>query len=147
MQHANLTSERLRRHRWLSAVATAALIANAAMPITHASADDSATASPIKHVIIIIGENRTFDHVFATYKPVSGEKVLNLLSRESSRRTGHRAPTTARPCNIGRTISTSYQLNPPKTPYVVLPPALVGGPSVPYVCAASGYAGVTCVRE
>ena len=30
---------------------------------------DNDTKTPIKHVIIIIGENRTFDHVFATYKP------------------------------------------------------------------------------
>jgi len=27
------------------------------------------TQTPIQHVIVIIGENRTFDHVFATYKP------------------------------------------------------------------------------
>lgn len=26
------------------------------------------TATPIKHVIVIIGENRTFDHVYATYR-------------------------------------------------------------------------------
>ena len=38
------------------------------------------TASPIKHVIVIIGENRSFDHVFATYKPKDGEVVWNLLS-------------------------------------------------------------------
>ena len=25
--------------------------------------------TPIKHVIVIIGENRSFDHVFATYVP------------------------------------------------------------------------------
>ncbi len=25
--------------------------------------------SPIKHVIVIVGENRSFDHIFATYKP------------------------------------------------------------------------------
>jgi phospholipase C len=31
-------------------------------------------------VIVLIGENRTFDHVFATYKPKSGDKVKNLLS-------------------------------------------------------------------
>jgi hypothetical protein len=30
-----------------------------------ASAAESPTATPIKHVIIIIGENRTFDHIFA----------------------------------------------------------------------------------
>ncbi len=27
------------------------------------------TATPIKHVIIIVGENRSFDHLFATYVP------------------------------------------------------------------------------
>jgi len=50
-----------------------------------ARADDSIeqmrTASPIKHVIIIVGENRSFDHLFATYRPKSDdEHVLNLLS-------------------------------------------------------------------
>ena len=40
-----------------------------------------AARTPIKHVIIIVGENRSFDHIFATYKPVTGEKVDNLLSK------------------------------------------------------------------
>ncbi|MGA2420751.1 MAG: alkaline phosphatase family protein [Candidatus Acidiferrum sp.] len=39
------------------------------------------TRTPIKHVIVIIGENRSFDHVFATYKPKNGETVWNLLSK------------------------------------------------------------------
>ena len=40
------------------------------------------TASPIKHVIIIVGENRSFDHLFATYVPKSrDERVLNLFVR------------------------------------------------------------------
>ena len=43
---------------------------------------DSRTNSPIKHVIVIIGENRSFDHVFATYVPKkAGEHVDNLLSK------------------------------------------------------------------
>ena len=43
--------------------------------------NEGKTATPIKHVIVIIGENRTFDHLFATYKPVNKrESVLNLLS-------------------------------------------------------------------
>jgi phospholipase C len=48
----------------------------------HVANDDrsSVTRTPIKHVILIIGENRTFDHVFATYTPPSGQTVLNLLS-------------------------------------------------------------------
>ncbi|HEY6248333.1 MAG TPA: alkaline phosphatase family protein [Candidatus Angelobacter sp.] len=39
-----------------------------------------ATATPIKHVIVLIGENRTFDHLFATYVSPSGDSVKNLLS-------------------------------------------------------------------
>jgi phospholipase C len=42
---------------------------------------DKDTASPIRHVIVIIGENRSFDHVFATYTARTGQHVSNLLSR------------------------------------------------------------------
>src|SRR5438270_10889161 len=42
--------------------------------------ESSKTRTPIKHVIVLIGENRTFDHVFATYKPKSNDSVKNLLS-------------------------------------------------------------------
>jgi phospholipase C len=40
------------------------------------------TASPIKHVIILIGENRGLDHTFGVYKP-KGEKqtISNILSK------------------------------------------------------------------
>ena len=40
-----------------------------------------ATLSPIKHLIVIIGENHTFDNVFATYKAPHGQHVDNLLSK------------------------------------------------------------------
>src|SRR5262245_65506839 len=39
------------------------------------------TATPIKHVIVLIGENWTFDSIFATYQPKDGQAVGNLLSR------------------------------------------------------------------
>src|SRR5262252_7394959 len=45
-----------------------------------AGADRQKTATPIKHVVVLIGENRTFDHVFATYVPRSRDSVSNLLS-------------------------------------------------------------------
>jgi phospholipase C len=58
------------------------------------------TASPIKHVIIIVGENRSFDHVFATYVPQHPlEGIHNLLSEEIVTATG--AP--------GRSFSKAYQ--------------------------------------
>jgi phospholipase C len=37
--------------------------------------------TPIEHVIVLVGENRTFDNLFATWQPRSGASVWNLLSR------------------------------------------------------------------
>jgi len=51
-----------------------------------------ATTTPIKHVIVIIGENRTFDHVYATYKPKEGETVSNLLSKGIVKANGKPGP-------------------------------------------------------
>ncbi|WP_250456119.1 alkaline phosphatase family protein [Caballeronia sp. ATUFL_M2_KS44] len=53
-------------------------LASSQSPMPDASMD---TASPIKHVIVIVGENRTFDHVFGVYKPRHGQSVSNLLSK------------------------------------------------------------------
>jgi phospholipase C len=55
------------------------------------------TASPIKHVIIIVGENRSFDHLFATYVPKNrDERVLNLLSQGIINANGSPGPNFAR---------------------------------------------------
>lgn len=35
----------------------------------------------IEHVIVIVGENRTFDNLFATYRPSKGQSISNLLSK------------------------------------------------------------------
>jgi len=43
--------------------------------------EEGQTRTPIKHLIVLIGENRTFDHVFATYVPKSKDSVSNLLSK------------------------------------------------------------------
>jgi len=63
--------------------ATLTSFANPAPARTPESGDDDhrqKTETPIKHVIVLIGENRTFDHLFATYVPRSSDSVLNLLS-------------------------------------------------------------------
>ena len=57
--------------------------------------DHSGTLTPIKHVIVLIGENRTFDHVFATYKPRHGQSVTNLLSRGIINADGSPGPNAA----------------------------------------------------
>jgi len=44
------------------------------------AADSHAPTTPIKHLIVVVGENRSFDHLFATYQPVAGQNVFNLRS-------------------------------------------------------------------
>jgi phospholipase C len=77
MKTATLRTAEFRRNL-LACVAAGVLASNSIAPALAATS----TTTPIKHVIVIIGENRTFDHIFATYKPVNnGEKVWNLLSQ------------------------------------------------------------------
>ena len=90
------------------------------------------TESPIKHVIVLIGENRTFDHIFATYKPKKGEKVDNLLSKEIIDADGTPGPnySLAEQYSAQDTSSQGYQVSPmDKAVYSVLPAPLVGGPT------------------
>ena len=88
---------------------------------------DLVTHTPIKHVIIIIGENRTFDNVFATYAPKPGETVWNLLSEKIVNADGTPGPSysTAKQ-SIGSGFG-AYKLAPSKTPYVTLPTFHAGG--------------------
>jgi len=45
-------------------------------------ADKIKTASPLKHVIILIGENRGLDHTFGVYKPKGKKQTIsNILSK------------------------------------------------------------------
>ena len=37
--------------------------------------------TPIEHVIVLVGENRSFDNLYATYRPGKGQTIWNLLSR------------------------------------------------------------------
>src|SRR5262245_60193583 len=39
------------------------------------------TETKIKHVIFIIGENRSYDNIYGTYQPKNGQKIWNLLSQ------------------------------------------------------------------
>ena len=96
---------------------------------------DLNTKTPIKHVIVIIGENRTFDHIFATYKPGKGESVDNLLSKNIINEDGSPGPNYSFAVQNTAIDSHSdkYQVSPTdKSLYNTLPPPLVGGPKTPY---------------
>jgi phospholipase C len=118
-----------------------ALMANLGTPLP-ASAEDGhrhSTATPIKHVIVIIGENRTFDHVFATYKPRRHESVSNLLSKGIVNENGTPGPNFSLASQSTASDTSVYQLSPSgNTPYAVLPPVLAGGYSTaPFPDAAT----------
>ena len=105
------------------------------------------TVTPIKHVIIVIGENRGFDHIFATYKPVHKiERVLNLLSKKIVNADGSPGPNYRDALQYQASDTTLYQLAPAKVPYVTLPAPLTSGPSTPFVCQGLGITtGTSCV--
>src|SRR3984885_7694590 len=98
---------------------------------------DNDTATPIKHVIVIVGENRSFDHVFATYVPKKGQQVWNLLSEGIVKADGTPGTnfTKFEQLAANDTSSDGYLLDPPTNtfPSSHLPAPLVGGPTDSYV--------------
>jgi phospholipase C len=116
-------------------------MANLGTPLPAAAEDGHrhSTATPIKHVIVIIGENRTFDHVFATYKPRRHESVSNLLSKGIVNEDGTPGPNFSQASQSTASDTSVYELSPSgNTPYAVLPPVLAGGYSTaPFPDAAT----------
>src|SRR6202041_1672712 len=95
------------------------------------------TATPIKHVIVIIGENRSFDHVFATYVPRRGQTVHNLLSEGIIELDANKNAVPGPSFRKAQQLSASdlgtqdgFLLSPPKQefPGDTLPAPQVGGP-------------------
>ncbi len=131
----------------------AALLSTMANLLAPPPAAAENTTTPIKHVIIIIGENRTFDHIFATYKPKRGESVDNLLSKGIIKSDGTPGPFyflagQRSACDLGKGASCpntgetelngeKFSLNPhSQALFNTLPAPLTGGP--PDVCKNNG---------
>jgi phospholipase C len=93
------------------------------------------TESPIKHVIVLIGENRTFDFLFATYVSPSGDSVKNLLSEHIINADGTPGKDFGKAAQFQAIapFQTTYYIsldNSEKAPYVTLPePSLNFSPS------------------
>jgi phospholipase C len=145
----------------MSSVAVCAMVAATMTPLavlaqsasTNTAEQGAPTTTPIKHAIFIIGENRTFDHVFATYVPVNkGESVWNLLSEGIVKADGTPGPNYSSAFQQ-QAVETGtaqqpglYQISPTagKQSYTTLPAPLAGGPKVPFVCPA-GTTTTSCV--
>ncbi len=94
---------------------------------------DNNTATPIQHVIVIIGENRTFDHVFATYQPPTGQTVDNLLSKGIINSDGTPGPNFKLATQFRAHDEKTFELAPGgKTAFKFLPPTNTQGtPTAP----------------
>src|ERR1700732_1901038 len=112
----------------LTGVAVAALgafTANAGATDPGKTVDRISTTTPIKHVIVVLAENSSFDHSFGTYKPRDGQRIHNLLSTGIVNADGTPGPNFKRAAQFTVTPQPKYFIDAPdlaKTPYTTLPP-------------------------
>lgn len=88
------------------------------------------TRSPIKHLIVVVGENRSFDNVFGTYVPPDPtQSVWNLLSLGIVDRDGRSGPNFTIAMQMRATTTESYAIAPTQTgafPYLPQPSTTLG---------------------
>ena len=105
-----------------AAAITVMMTAAAAGSTTPRASQAPPTTTPIKHVVVIIGENHSFDNVFATYQPPGHQKIWNLLSEGIVTKTGAPGPNYAKAAQFTASNTKSYSLTPKLTgPYKTLP--------------------------
>jgi phospholipase C len=98
---------------WLCAAASAA------NDDTHAH---HAPSTPIQHVIVIVGENHSYDNLFAAYQPRFGQKTQNLLSEGIIDADGSPGPGWAKAEQWQAEDTEKYSITPQRTqPYASLP--------------------------
>ena len=82
----------------------------------------NAPKTPIHHLIIIVGENHSFDNLFATYQPSHGQQVANLLSKAIIDLNGAPGPNASQARQWQAIDKDRYSITPTRTsPFTVLP--------------------------
>jgi phospholipase C len=98
-----------------------------AAPVSARHRGDDTTTTPIKHVIVIIGENHSFDNVFGVFQPPRKQTVNNLLSEGIVTCNGQSGPNVGLAQQQQATDTTTYSINPTQTsPYTTLPQPSTG---------------------
>ena len=90
---------------------------------THAAtAAPRSTVTPIEHLIVVVGENLSFDNLFATYEPAAGQTIGNLLSRGIVNKDGSPGPHFADAAQREASVRDRYSVTPPTgAVFAVLP--------------------------
>ncbi len=98
------------------------------------------TTTPIQHVIVIVGENQTFDGLFGGYVAPAGQTVKNLLSEGIINADGSPGPNFAAAQQNQGTTQTAYTINPTRsTPFATLPqPEQIGIVTPPSFATGTG---------
>ncbi len=114
------------RDSWRYLGAGCALLSTIASLVAPLPMAAQTTTTPIQHVIVIVGENRTFDHLFATYQPPAGQSVRNMLSKGIINLDGTPGPNFGLSAQSRAVDGSSYSIAPGgKSPYPQLPPTNV----------------------
>ena len=105
-----------------AAVAVTVMMTAAAAGSTPRTSQAAPTTTPIKHVVVIIGENHSFDNIFATYQPPRRQKIDNLRSEGIVTASGGAGPDYSNAQQLQATNTSTYSLNPTITgSYPLLP--------------------------
>lgn len=92
----------------------------AASAVSQAWAAEPVT--PIQHVIVVVGENHTFDNLFGTYRPRKGQRIENLLSKGIVNADGTPGPNFRKAAQrIGVAQGTYEASTPSQGKYLTLP--------------------------
>ena len=120
----------------IAGLALTALAATGPAAAATGAGEPSPTTTPIKHVIVIIGENHTFDNLFATYQPPAGQTIWNLRSEGIVTANGTPGPNFGKATQLTASNTKTYTLTPKITgTYKTLPQ-----PNTTYV--ATGCSGL-----
>ncbi len=120
----------IRKRKLIAAIASSAMLLTQVMEPVVAAGAAPVPVTPIQHVIIVIGENRTFDNVFGTYVPPKGQTVRNLLSEGIVLPNGQPGPNSFIANQYQASDTSTYSISPTlTTPYMTLPQPDVGNPT------------------
>lgn len=99
-------------------------LAIAALPLAPALA----ATTPIEHLIVIVGENRTFDNLYGLYQPPRGQTISNLLSKKIVNKDGSPGPRFADAAQKLGSSTGAYTPTPAVTgAYATLPQPWAAG--------------------
>jgi len=117
---------------WAFCTSMTAAIFSAATPAfatNSNTAHNSDTRTPIKHLIVVVGENVSFDTLYGTYRAPRKESIHNLLSQGIVNADGTPGPQYSRAVQyVSSNLHDQYTVEPtPLSPYAKLPQSTLIG--------------------